>query len=93
MTAQFSVSVTGPTGKHNFDSGVYQLYISGPCTVSFTPATMPSGPLQHFMIFICLALCENVTFSQMSQNAEQALLSPAIDPPAPDQPENAGENL
>ena len=68
---------------------------------------MPSRPLQHFMIFIRPSRGENGTVSfppfsgrerngtvsQMSQNAEQALLSPAIDPPAPDQPENAGENL
>ena len=69
------------------------MYISGPCTVSFTPATMPSGPLQHFMIFICSARRVNGTVSQMPQNAEQALPSPAMDPPAPDQPEKAGENL
>ena len=45
------------------------------------------------MIFICSARRENGTVPQMSQNAEQALPSPAIDPPAPDQPEKAGENL
>jgi len=54
---------------------------------------MPSGPLQHFMSFIRPSRESNGTVSQMSQNAEQALPSPAIDPPAPDQPEKAGENL
>ena len=68
---------------------------------------MPSRPLQHFMIFIRPSRGENGTVSfspfsgrerngtvsQMPQNAEQELPSPAMDPPAPDQPEKAGENL
>ena len=54
---------------------------------------MPSGPLQHFMIFIRRARRENVTVSQMSQNADQAVPSPLTDPSSPDEPENAGDNV
>ena len=89
MTSQVSESVTGLTGKHNFESTVYCLYIAAPATVPFTPASSGHVILWTVTAFYTL---QNSTFSQMSQNEDGVLAQSPPPVPLHDPPESADVN-